>query len=82
MKRVLTDEQARERECVHRGRGAAGEYYAGTSYVERLQRLRGEDAVRFAGRVAPFFWADAPRINVWLCDDCAASLGLLAPAGR
>ncbi len=83
MKRVLTDEQARQRECIHRGRGAAaGDYYKGTSYVQALQRLRSGEALRFAGRVTPFFWSDAPRISVWLCDDCAAELGLIAPAAR
>ncbi len=82
MKRVLTDEQTRERECIHRAQGAAGDYYKGTSYVQRLQRLRSGDALRFAGRVTPFFWSDAPRITVWLCDDCAGKLGLIAPAAR
>jgi hypothetical protein len=83
MKRDLTDEQARERECIHRGRGAsAGDYYKGTSYVQAIQRLRGEEAVRFAGRVAPFFWSDAAHITVWLCDGCAEELGLFAPAAR
>lgn len=80
MKRVVTDEQARERECIHRAGGSEGEYYEGTSYINRLQRLRSEDALRFAGRVAPFFWSDAPRIVVWLCDGCAEELGLLTPA--
>ncbi len=71
-----SEESYRERECVHRARGAKGEHYGGTAYVERLQRLTGEDALGFAGRVTPFFWSDAARVSVWLCDDCAGELGL------
>ena len=29
-----------------------------------------------AGKVSPFFWADAAHILVWLCRDCAAELGM------
>jgi hypothetical protein len=66
----------RERECVHRSRGAQGQFYAGTAYVESIQRLKGEAAMRMASRVTPFFWSDAKGIRVWLCHDCAAALYL------
>ena len=64
------------RECVHRARGAAGDYYNGTAYVRHLQRLGSAAAVRFAGKVTPFFWADAPQVLVWLCRDCASEIGV------
>jgi len=63
-----------ERECVHRDAGADGELYHGTFFVQALQRLQSDDAVRMAGKVAPFFWVDAPRVRVWLCQECAAEL--------
>ena len=79
MYRGLRDEQSyRERECIHKD-SRTGEFYTGNAYVSRLQCLRSEDAVKFAGQVAPFFWSDASRIVVWLCDDCAEELGLLTP---
>lgn len=79
MNNGLTDEQGhRERECVHKISGRPGAYYSGTSYISHLQRLRSGSAMKFASRVTPFFWSDAPRIIVWLCDDCAAELGLIA----
>ena len=71
-------EQAyRERECIHRVRGAEGEHYQGITYVRRLQRMRSDAAMRIAGNVTAFFWADAAQIIVWLCHDCAAEVGLL-----
>lgn len=74
-----TDEQRqRERECVHRNSGRPGAYYSGASYISHLQRLRSGAALKFASRVTPFFWSDAPRIVVWLCDDCASELELIA----
>jgi hypothetical protein len=27
-----------------------------------------------AGKVAPFYWVDAPRVLVWLCRECASEL--------
>jgi hypothetical protein len=66
----------RERECIHRDDGADGDFYNGAFYVQALQRLRVDDALRVAGRVSSFFWADAPHILVWLCSDCAAELRL------
>ena len=65
-----------ERECVHRGQKARGDYYSGTSYIKALQQLSGSDAMRMAGKVGAFFWADAPKTRVWLCEDCAAEIGL------
>ncbi len=71
----MTNEQTfRERECVHRHQGAAGEFYCGTAYVQWLQRLKAAPAAQFANRVSPFFWADAAQTLVWLCHDCAAEL--------
>ncbi len=72
----MTEQEIRERECVHRGSGAAGEFYRGQSYVQHLQRLRGEAAVRLAAKVSAFFWSDAAQVVVWLCRDCADELGL------
>ena len=65
----------RERECIHRKLGPHGEYYSGESYVQALQLLRGDRAVKVAGRVGAFFWSDAPITRVWLCDECAADMG-------
>jgi hypothetical protein len=66
----------RERECVHREAGTEGESYNGAFYVQALQRLPVDQAMQVAGKVSSFFWADAPHILVWLCEDCAAELGL------
>jgi len=72
----MTRQTFRERECIHREEGAQGDFYNGVFYVQALQRLRVNDAVQMAGKVSSFFWADAPHILVWLCDDCAAQLRL------
>lgn len=72
----MNEQTFRERECIHRVRGAGGDYYRGDAYVKHLMRLRSADAQNFAGKVTPFFWADAPQIVVWLCNDCASELGL------
>lgn len=66
----------RERECIHREEGASGDFYNGAFYLQALQRLRVDDAVRMSAKVTSFFWSDAPHILVWLCDDCAAELRL------
>ena len=66
----------RERECIHREEGAEGDFYNGVFYIQALQRLRVNEAVQMARKVTSFFWADAPHILVWLCDDCAARLRL------
>ncbi|HJY26870.1 MAG TPA: hypothetical protein VJ306_02455 [Pyrinomonadaceae bacterium] len=66
----------RERECIHRDEGAAGDFYNGVFYIQALQRLRVSQAVEMAGKVSSFFWADAPHIIVWLCEDCASGLRL------
>lgn len=65
-----------ERECIHRGEHVEGDFYTGTSYVNALQRLSGSDAMKMAGKVGAFFWADASKIKVWLCRDCATELDL------
>ena len=80
--RVSTEESYRERECVHRRRGAAGEFYHGTTYVRWLQRLKAGAAAQFAARVTPFFWADAARVRVWLCEECATELRGFARASE
>ncbi|HYV24327.1 MAG TPA: hypothetical protein VE969_03745 [Pyrinomonadaceae bacterium] len=66
-----------ERECVHRDDGADGEVYNGMFFVQALQRLQSDDAVKVAGKVSPFFWADAPRVVVWLCKECATELRIV-----
>lgn len=66
----------RERECIHRDEGAEGEFYNGVFYIQALQRLRVDKAVKVAGKVSSFFWSDAPHIIVWLCSECADELGL------
>ena len=74
--RAVNERTIWERECFHRRTGAAGEFYQGTSFVRRLQGLKGGAALAFANRVTPFFWADAPRVQVWLCGACAGELKL------
>ena len=71
----MTRQMFRERECIHRDE-AEGDFYNGVFYVQALQRLRVDQAVRMAGKVSSFFWADAPHIIVWLCHDCATELHL------
>jgi len=66
----------RERECIHRDEGAEGDFYNGAFYIQALQRLRVDHAVKVAGRVSSFFWSDAPHIAVWLCRECAGELRL------
>ena len=69
----------RERECVHRRAGAAGDFYAGDLFVSALQRMRGEAALALARKVGAFFWEDAPRVSVWLCHGCAREASLPRP---
>ncbi|MDQ2920933.1 MAG: hypothetical protein M3R52_04875 [Acidobacteriota bacterium] len=66
----------RERECIHRDEGAEGEFYNGVFYVQALQLLPIDQAMKVAGKVSSFFWSDAPHILVWLCLDCADALEL------
>jgi hypothetical protein len=73
---IMSRQMFRERECIHREEGAKGDFYNGAFYLQALQRLRVDDAVRMAAKVTSFFWSDAPHIVVWLCDDCAAELRL------
>ena len=66
----------KERECIHRDQDAEGEFYNGVFYVQALQRLQINEAMKVAGRVGSFFWSDAPHTLVWLCADCADQLNL------
>ena len=68
----------RERECIHRDEGAEGDFYNGVIYVQALQLLPIDQAMKVASRVSSFFWSDAPHILVWLCLDCAAAVELNA----
>lgn len=63
-----------ERECIHRDKGAEGDFYNGMIFIKALQRLQSNDAVKMAGKIAPFYWVDAPRVLVWICRACAAEL--------
>jgi hypothetical protein len=72
----MSRQMFRERECIHRDEGADGDFYNGAFYLQALQRLRVDEAVRIAGKVSSFFWSDAPQILVWLCQDCAGELHL------
>ncbi len=73
----MSEQLYRERECIHRARhSVAGEYYRGQTYLKHLQRLRTDAAMKVAGNVTAFFWADAAHVIVWLCDDCAHDLGV------
>jgi hypothetical protein len=65
-----------ERDCVHRDEGTDGEVYNGVFFIQALQRLPSAEALRMAGKVAPFYWVDAPRVVVWLCRGCAAELNI------
>ena len=73
---IVNEQSFRERECIHRASGVKGSLYEGLDYIKYLQALKGDKAIRFAGRVSPFFWADAKDTYVWLCDECASELGL------
>jgi hypothetical protein len=73
---VINDESGRERECIHRQRGAEGEFYRGDRYILALQRLRNDAAMKMASKVGAFFWSDAPHVKVWLCQDCAMEIKL------
>lgn len=66
----------RERECIHQDEGAEGDFYNGVFYLQALQRLPVNAAVRMSSKVGSFFWADAPHILVWLCHNCASELRL------
>jgi hypothetical protein len=73
---IMTRQMFRERECIHRDDGADGDFYNGVFYVRALQRLRVDHAVQMSSKVTSFFWADAPHILVWLCEECAGELRL------
>jgi hypothetical protein len=63
-----------ERECIHRDDGGEGDFYNGMIFIKALQRLQSNDAVKMAGKIAPFYWVDAPRVMIWLCRECATEL--------
>ena len=63
-----------ERECVHRKKESDGDVYNGMFFVQALQRLQSDAAMKIAGKVSPFYWVDAPRVMVWLCRECATEL--------
>jgi hypothetical protein len=65
-----------ERECVHRDGGAEGDLYNGMFFIQALQRLQSDEAVKVAAKVSPFYWVDAPRVLVWLCNACATELSI------
>lgn len=73
---ILMKREFRERECIHQDDGAEGAFYNGVFYLQALQRLPVNAAVRMSSKVSSFFWADAPHILVWLCTDCASELRL------
>lgn len=66
-----------ERECCHRDNSTDGDTYNGVFFIQALQRLQSDDAVKMATKVSPFYWVDAPRVLVWLCKPCAAELSLI-----
>ena len=72
----MRKQEFRERECIHQNDGVEGAFYNGVFYVQALQRLQVDAAVKMASKVTPFFWSDAPQILVWLCNNCAAELHL------
>jgi len=63
-----------ERECRHRDSGNDGEVYNEMFFVQALQRLQSNEALKLAAKISPFYWVDAPRVMVWLCRECAAEL--------
>jgi hypothetical protein len=76
MVNIMKRQMFRERECIHREEGADGDFYNGMFYLQALQRLRVDEAVKMSSKVTAFFWSDAPHIIVWLCHDCAGQLRL------
>jgi hypothetical protein len=74
--RSMKKQEFRERECFHRESGVEGEFYNGAFYIQAIQRLPADKAMKMAGRISPFYWIDAPHILVWLCRDCAGELHL------
>lgn len=68
-----------ERRCVHCDAEATGGLYTGRAYLLALLRHRGEEAVRLARKVEPFFWGDADIVRMRLCGACADELALGEP---
>ena len=68
-----------ERECIHREKDVEGNFYKGLRYIKAIQRLRCSEAVEMAQKVEQFYWSDAEKILVWLCNDCAKALQIIEP---
>jgi hypothetical protein len=64
------------RSCIHYRTHPPGAYYGGIEYVAALQKLKASAAMQAVNKVESFFWNDAPKVQVWLCHECAAALGL------
>lgn len=73
---IEIEQREQERECLHRRHGAVGGFYTGESYIASLQRLRSSAAMEIAAKVGAFFWSDARKTKVWLCQQCAVEAGL------
>ncbi len=73
---VIVEYTVRERHGVHRSLGAHGEFHRGEQCGATLQRLRTAAAMWISSKMEVFFWADAARVRVWLCRDCAIAVGL------
>jgi len=65
-----------ERECIHRGNVSEGYTYNGMLFVQALEHLQSDEALKMAAKISPFYWVDAPRVLIWLCKECATELGM------
>ena len=75
----MIDEQGvPERECIHRSHGVSGDFYSGQNYLLSLQRLPSEAAMRMSSQVGSFFWSDAPKVRIWLCQACVNEVRISA----
>ena len=50
-----------ERECVHREAGTDGEIYNGIFFIQALQRLQSDEALKMASKVSRFFGSMRPE---------------------
>ena len=66
---ILMKREFRERECIHQDDGVDGAFYNGVFYLQALQRLPVDEAVKMSGKVSSFFWADAPTQRYSAGDD-------------
>jgi hypothetical protein len=75
----MIDEQGLpERECIHRPKGVSGGFYSGQNYLLSLQRLPSGAAMRMSSKVGSFFWSDAPKVRIWLCQACVSEIRITA----